>query len=82
MRIGLPAFYVNVIFIDVDENALYVGGEPKDNFVRIVVEHIARELPSDEAEEGRKYRKAMMDRINGVSGGFLPMKAYRTDECC
>lgn len=67
---GLPAFYVNVLFIDVDENALYIGGQPKKNFVRIAVEHIARTMPSNETAEGRAARKGMMDRINGVSGVF------------
>lgn len=79
-RIGLPAFYVNVIFIDVDETGLYIGGQPKDNFVRIAIEHIARELPSDEAEKGRKARKAMMDRINDVSSGRPRNEAYWTDK--
>jgi phenylpyruvate tautomerase PptA (4-oxalocrotonate tautomerase family) len=39
---ALPAFYVNVIFIDVKEEQVWVGGQAKSNFVRIVVEHIAR----------------------------------------
>jgi hypothetical protein len=37
--IGLPAFYVNVIFIDVKEDALWIGGEQKPNFVRIGTLH-------------------------------------------
>jgi phenylpyruvate tautomerase PptA (4-oxalocrotonate tautomerase family) len=63
---GLPPFYVNVIFIDVTENQVWVGGEPKSNFVRIVIEQIARTLPNPETEEGKKYRLRFMDLLNEV----------------
>lgn len=38
----LPAFYVVVIFIDVEKKNFYVGGQRRDNFVRFSIEHIAR----------------------------------------
>jgi hypothetical protein len=60
-RGGLPAFYVNVIFIDVSETAVYVGGKPRTNFVRFVVEHIARNFQSPE------HMKGFMDRAEAVS---------------
>ena len=63
---GLPAFYVNVIFVDTPEHTVYIGGEEKTNFVRIVIEQIARTLPDVATEEGRKYRKGWMDTINEV----------------
>jgi hypothetical protein len=69
----LPAFYVNVIFIDVDETAVWIGGEPKSNFVRIVIEQIARTMPSPETEEGRRMRPMWMDRINDVENTGYPM---------
>ncbi|KAJ9610717.1 hypothetical protein H2200_005494 [Cladophialophora chaetospira] len=66
---GLPAFYVNVLFIDLPDNdgaspSCFVGGEPNPNFVRIVVEQIARTMPSPDTEEGRKRRAGWMDMIN------------------
>jgi len=64
---GLPAFYVNVIFLDVSEDHVWIGGEPKKNFVRIVVEQIARTMPSPGTDEGREFRKQWMDEINEVS---------------
>ncbi|KIW18499.1 hypothetical protein PV08_02787 [Exophiala spinifera] len=64
VSIGLPAFYVNVIFIDVDEKATFVGGEQKSNFVRIAIEQIARTMASQETEQGRQQRKGWMDKIN------------------
>jgi phenylpyruvate tautomerase PptA (4-oxalocrotonate tautomerase family) len=39
---GLPRFYVNVIFNDVPSRSFLIGGEFRDNFVRISVDHIAR----------------------------------------
>lgn len=64
---GLPAFYVNVLFIDLEENSVFVGGEPKKNFVRVVVEQIARVLAKPDSEEGKKMRFEWMEVINGVS---------------
>jgi len=63
---GLPAFYVNVIFLDVDEQQFWVGGEPKTNYVRVVVEQIARTMATPDTEEGQKRRRWWMDLINEV----------------
>lgn len=62
----LPAFYVNVIFVDVEEGNVWIGGESKKNFVRIVVEQIARAMPSPDTQEGRAWRTGWMDKINQV----------------
>jgi phenylpyruvate tautomerase PptA (4-oxalocrotonate tautomerase family) len=58
---GLPAFYVNVIFIPLEEDEVWIGGEPRKNFVRIVVEQIARTMVTQER------RDFWMDHINKVS---------------
>lgn len=57
----LPAFYVNVIFVEVEENSFYIGGEARANFVRIAIEHIALNFP----DSGRElaYMKALDDII-------------------
>ena len=62
----LPAFYVNVIFVNSGENDIWIGGKPKTNFVRIVIEQIARTLPDAATENGKARRKGWMDRINVV----------------
>lgn len=67
----LPAFYVNVIFIDVKEDQVWIGGEPKKNFVRIAIEQIARSLPSPDSEEGKRIRPRWMQKINEVRKTFL-----------
>ncbi len=64
---GLPAFYVNVLFIPLEQDYYYIGGVAKKNFVRIVAEQIARTMPDPATEDGRKYRKSWMDLINEVS---------------
>lgn len=44
---GLPAFYVNVVFIPVEPSSFYIGGQPVKNMVRIAIEHIAIHRPND-----------------------------------
>jgi phenylpyruvate tautomerase PptA (4-oxalocrotonate tautomerase family) len=40
--VSLPPFYVVVLFVDIDKEDYYVGGQRRDDFVRIAVQHIAR----------------------------------------
>lgn len=40
--VGLPAFYVVVLFVPMDKSSLLIGGEKTERFVRITVQHIAR----------------------------------------
>ena len=62
----MPAFYVNVIFIDADADALFIGGEPTTTFVRVTVEQIALKLPDGDTDEGAGRRRWWMDRVNEV----------------
>jgi hypothetical protein len=41
---SIPAFYVVVLFINVGEEDFYVGGQRNNNFVRISVQHVARQF--------------------------------------
>jgi phenylpyruvate tautomerase PptA (4-oxalocrotonate tautomerase family) len=43
----LPKFYVGVVFNETRDGSLYVGGVPVSNFVRISVDHIARQFDND-----------------------------------
>lgn len=65
-KINLPAFYVNVLFIPLEQDNYYVGGEPRKNFVRITAEHIARTMPSPDTQTGRDHRNGWMDMVNQV----------------
>lgn len=44
----LPRFYVGVVFHAVEPQDFWVGGEARDNFVRIWIDHIARTMPTPE----------------------------------
>jgi phenylpyruvate tautomerase PptA (4-oxalocrotonate tautomerase family) len=49
-QVPLPKFYVDVVFQEIPEDSFYVGGEPARNFVRIHMDHIARQLTSEAAK--------------------------------
>jgi Putative oxalocrotonate tautomerase enzyme len=48
----MPKFCVGVVFQEVLEGDIYIGGEPHPRFVRISVDHIARTFQSDEQKVG------------------------------
>lgn len=54
---SLPRFYVGIIFHETQKESFFMGAKPKDNFVRIWMDHFARTLPTPEAKE-RWVRKA------------------------
>ncbi|ATL87761.1 tautomerase family protein [Streptomyces malaysiensis] len=56
-RAGLPKFYVVTLFHDIPESSFLVGGEPSDNTVRVVIEHIARHLT--DPDRRRKSAEAL-----------------------
>ena len=47
----LPKFYVGVVFEQIPKHSFYIGGEPADDFVRIWVDHIARQMDNDAIKE-------------------------------
>jgi len=49
--VGLPAFYVVVLFTPIEKDSFYVGGKSTDKFVRIVVQHLARQIPTAEGKK-------------------------------
>ena len=65
-QINLPAFYVNVFFIPLEQDSMFFGGEPRKNFVRITADHIARTMPSPDTQAGRDHRNGWMDAVNQV----------------
>ena len=74
--VSLPAFYANVLFIPLQEDEIWVGGESRKNFVRLTIEQIARTMDGAETEEGRARRKWWMDKIND---GLKPWIADRPE---
>jgi 4-oxalocrotonate tautomerase family enzyme len=47
-HVNLPPFYVVILFKEMPENTMYVGGKATNNFVRIRTDHIARQMDSAE----------------------------------
>ena len=47
MGFGLPAFYVVVMFKELKTSEYFVGGKPAEKFVRVCVQHIARQFESN-----------------------------------
>jgi len=43
----MPRFYVVVVFHDVPKGSLFVGGVPRNDFVRISIDHIAYAMPAE-----------------------------------
>jgi hypothetical protein len=74
--LNFPAFYVNVLFVSLQEDELWIGGEPCKNFVRIVVEQIAKHLPAP-GQPGSQRRVAMMEEIDEVSNYPLQARTKR-----
>ncbi|WP_156759880.1 tautomerase family protein [Microbacterium karelineae] len=58
---GIPAFFVNVRYQEMPESTIYLGGEPTKNFVRIVTDTIAHEMPT--SEERAACMEAIEDAI-------------------
>ncbi|CCO33999.1 hypothetical protein BN14_08090 [Rhizoctonia solani AG-1 IB] len=46
----VPAFYVNVFFIDLPDDSFYIGGEINKKFARFNVQHLARSFPDKESK--------------------------------
>ncbi|KAJ6526820.1 putative oxalocrotonate tautomerase enzyme-domain-containing protein [Mycena capillaripes] len=62
--VELPAFFVVVVFIELEPGNLFVGGKSTEHMVRIGVEHIARNFTSD------SQKRASMDRYEAALAPF------------
>ncbi|MCJ1464850.1 hypothetical protein MMC07_003465 [Pseudocyphellaria aurata] len=60
---GLPAFYVDIVFIPVERDSFYVGGKQTTNMVRIAIEHIAIHQPKQE-DDTQGVRARMLVTID------------------
>lgn len=65
----MPAFYVDVVFHEVTEGSLLIGGEPVNNFIRITVAHIARQLRPDQ-------KRATMDLLESVLARHIKDRGF------
>ena len=71
-RYGLPRFYVSVMFHELAPNAFFIGGEQTGDFVRISIDHIARQV-----EPSR--RLSAMQSINKAIDPFVKDRGLRSE---
>ncbi|KAK0535013.1 hypothetical protein OC835_002508 [Tilletia horrida] len=74
-RVHLPRFYVVVVFHQLEPGSFFVGGEQADNFVRIAVEHIAVQLPPNEALKEGKF-DFFLDAYEKMLKPFIADKGF------
>jgi phenylpyruvate tautomerase PptA (4-oxalocrotonate tautomerase family) len=67
----MPRFYVGVVFREVDPTNFFIGGVRATNFVRIVIEHIARAFPDLEAS------RRFIEHANRVITPFVGERGHR-----
>ncbi|UJR07850.1 hypothetical protein I4U23_012133 [Adineta vaga] len=67
---GLPAFYVVVLFIPIESDSFFVGGKLTEKFIRIVVQHLARQIPTEEG------KKVFSDKYENVIAPFIKEKGF------
>ncbi len=68
--VGLPAFYVVVLYIPFEKDSFYVGGKSTDNFIRIVSQHLARQIPDNEAKNN------FMVKFENILAPFIKEKGF------
>ncbi|KAJ7333247.1 putative oxalocrotonate tautomerase [Mycena albidolilacea] len=66
--VGLPPFYVVVLFIDLEPGNFFVGGKATERMVRISVEHIARNFKDD------TLKRNFMDRYETALAPFTKVR--------
>ncbi len=69
-EVGLPAFYVVVLFIPIESDSFFVGGKSTDKFIRIIVQHLARQMPNEER------KKQFSERYENTIAPFIKEKGY------
>jgi phenylpyruvate tautomerase PptA (4-oxalocrotonate tautomerase family) len=67
----LPKFYVGVVFQDVPKTSFFIGGEEADDFVRIWVDHIARQFSDDDR------RARFLAAVNDALAPFIAERGLR-----
>ena|SRR5579871_277702 len=67
----LPQFYVGVVFQEVPKTSFFIGGEAADDFVRIWVDHIARQFGDDDR------RAKFLAAVNQALGPFISDRGLR-----
>jgi phenylpyruvate tautomerase PptA (4-oxalocrotonate tautomerase family) len=70
---NVPKFYVVIAFHPLPADSMYVGGEPRSNFVRFKIDQVARTLP------GEVLRAWWMRRIEEVIAPFVTQRGLESE---
>jgi phenylpyruvate tautomerase PptA (4-oxalocrotonate tautomerase family) len=68
--LGLPRFYVGVVFHELPKDSLFIGGRSTNDFVRIWIDQIALATPPER-------RAWWLERINNTLNPFARDRGYR-----
>ena len=69
-NLGLPRFYVSVLFHDLPKESFFIGGKQTGDFVRVWIDQIARRVPEGLA-------RSWMERVNKTLQPFVEDRGYR-----
>jgi phenylpyruvate tautomerase PptA (4-oxalocrotonate tautomerase family) len=72
-KIPLPRFYVVTVFHAMPADSLYVGGEPRSNFVRFKVDQMARTMI------GQIHRAWWMRRVEDIIAPFVKERGFDSE---
>ena len=67
---GLPAFYVVVNFIEIPEKSFFVGGKRSKQLVRVIAQHLARQLAWD------IQKQRFMEAYEAILAPFIIDRGY------
>jgi phenylpyruvate tautomerase PptA (4-oxalocrotonate tautomerase family) len=73
--VGLPRFYVSVVFHELSKNSFFVGGKATNDVVRIWIDQIARATAPE-------LRAWWLERVNTTLSPFARERGYRQAESC
>jgi Putative oxalocrotonate tautomerase enzyme len=71
--VDLPKFYVVVRFDEYPVDSMWLGGEPANDFVRFVVDHIARQM------DDPAFRELCMTVVCDRLAPFTTARGLRTE---
>lgn len=80
--IGLPRFYVVVLFHEMKAGEFFIGGERTSSAVRVVIEHIARQHPDSASRRrtARWIRDMLAPFVGGRDGLHWEFHVDETDD--
>jgi len=67
----IPRFYVGILFHEVPKDSFFMGGEPRDNFIRLRLDHFARHISVDSS-----WTESWLRRMHDAIQPFVEGRGY------